>query len=33
MLHTVNKSPLESNALQDALRIAAPGDTLLLLED
>jgi tRNA 2-thiouridine synthesizing protein B len=33
MLHAVNKSPLESNALRAALRIAAPGDPLLLLED
>ena len=33
MLHTVNRSPLSSNSLYSALRIAAPGDPLLLLED
>jgi tRNA 2-thiouridine synthesizing protein B len=33
MLHTVNKSPLESRALECALRVAAPGDPVLLLED
>jgi tRNA 2-thiouridine synthesizing protein B len=33
MLHTVNKSPLASSALQSALRIAARGAPLLLIED
>lgn len=33
MLHTVNKPPLDSNALQSALRIASPGAPILLLED
>jgi tRNA 2-thiouridine synthesizing protein B len=33
MLHIVNKSPLERNALESCLRIAAPGGTVLLIED
>jgi tRNA 2-thiouridine synthesizing protein B len=33
MLHTVNKSPLERNALDSCLRHAAPGDVILLIED
>jgi tRNA 2-thiouridine synthesizing protein B len=33
MLHIVNKSPLERNALASCLRIAAAGGTLLLIED
>jgi tRNA 2-thiouridine synthesizing protein B len=33
MLHTVNKPPLRANALQAALRVAAPGDPILLVED
>ena len=33
MLHTVNKPPLDSCALQSAVRIAAPGAPILLLED
>ncbi len=33
MLHTINKSPLSSNSLYSALRIAVEGDPLLLLED
>ena len=33
MLHTVNNSPLGSPSLQSALRVAAAGDPLLLLED
>jgi tRNA 2-thiouridine synthesizing protein B len=33
MLHTVNKAPLRSSALQSALRVAAPGSPILLLED
>ena len=33
MLHIVNKSPLERNALVSCLRIAAPGGAVLLIED
>jgi tRNA 2-thiouridine synthesizing protein B len=33
LLHTVNKSPHQSDALDSCLRIAAAGSTLLLLED
>jgi tRNA 2-thiouridine synthesizing protein B len=33
MLHTVNKSPLSSSVLESALRIAAAGAPVLLLED
>lgn len=33
MLHTVNKSPTSSSALESALRIARPGDPILLIED
>ena len=33
MLHIVNKSPLERNALAACLRIAAPGGAILLIED
>jgi tRNA 2-thiouridine synthesizing protein B len=33
MLHTVNKSPLERNALDSCLRHAAPGAAVLLIED
>jgi tRNA 2-thiouridine synthesizing protein B len=33
MLHTVNKPPIKSKALQSALRVAAEGDPILLLED
>jgi len=33
MLHIVNKSPLERNSLDSCLRIAAPGGSLLLIED
>jgi tRNA 2-thiouridine synthesizing protein B len=33
MLHIVNKSPYERNALESALRYAAPGSALLLIED
>lgn len=32
-LHTVNKTAETSQALEDCLRLAAPGDALLLLED
>jgi len=33
MLHTVNKSPFERDALESCLRHAAAGDTVLLIED
>jgi tRNA 2-thiouridine synthesizing protein B len=33
MLHIINKSPLERNALESCLRIAAPGGAVLLIED
>lgn len=33
MLHIVNKSPLERNAFESALRMAKPGSTILLIED
>ena len=33
MLHTVNKSPLERNALQSCLEHAKPGSAVLLMED
>lgn len=33
MLHTVNKSPFERNALQACLRHAKPGASVLLIED
>ncbi len=33
MLHTVNKSPLASTNLESALRVAAAGAPILLLED
>ncbi len=33
MLHTINKSPLGSTTLQCCLRVAAPGDPILLLEE
>ena len=33
MLHIVNKSPLERNALDACLRIAQGGGTVLLIED
>lgn len=33
MLHTVNKPPLKSNTLKSAIRIAAAGDPILLIED
>ena len=32
-LHTVNKSPLDKNALDSCLRLAAPGSAILLIED
>jgi tRNA 2-thiouridine synthesizing protein B len=33
MLHIVNKSHTQTNALQSCLRLAKPGQTLLLIED
>ncbi len=33
MLHVVNKSPFERDALASALRMAQPGSGLLLIED
>jgi tRNA 2-thiouridine synthesizing protein B len=33
MLHIVNKSPFERNALDSCLRVAQPGNSLLLIED
>jgi len=33
MLHIVNKSPLERNSLDSAMRMAKPGSTILLIED
>jgi tRNA 2-thiouridine synthesizing protein B len=33
VLHIVNKSPYERNALESCLRFALPGSALLLIED
>ena len=33
MLHIVNKSPYERNALESCLRLAQSGSALLLIED
>jgi len=33
MLHMINKSPLRSFAIEDALRIASSDDPFLLIED
>jgi tRNA 2-thiouridine synthesizing protein B len=33
ILHTVNKSPFEKNALDSCLGHAQPGDSILLIED
>ena len=33
MLHTVNKSPFERNALSSCLRLAKTGGAVLLIED
>lgn len=33
MLHIVNKSPLDRNSLDSAMRLAKPGSTILLIED
>jgi len=33
MLHLINKSPFERNALDSCLRVAKPGASILLIED
>jgi tRNA 2-thiouridine synthesizing protein B len=33
MLHIVNKSPFQTSTLDTCLRMAQPGNTLLLIED
>ncbi len=33
ILHTVNKSPFQQTTLDSCLRLIAPGDLLLLIED
>ena len=33
MLHTVNKSPFERNALETCIRLAKQGSAVLLIED
>ncbi|WP_442490087.1 DsrH/TusB family sulfur metabolism protein [Halomonas litopenaei] len=33
ILHTLNRSPLESTVYRQALRALADGDSLLLIED
>jgi tRNA 2-thiouridine synthesizing protein B len=33
MLHIINKSPFERNALDCCLRLAKPGSSILLIED
>ncbi len=33
MLHIVNKSPFQTSTLESCLRIAQPGQALLLIED
>ena len=33
MLHIINKSPFERNSLDSCLRVARPGNSLLLIED
>lgn len=33
MLHIVNKSPFQTSTLGSCLRVAQPGDALLLIED
>ena len=33
MLHMINKSPFESNSLEDCLRYASAGSSILLYED
>ncbi len=33
MLHIVNKSPFQNNALDSCLRVAQPGSAILFIED
>jgi len=33
MLHIINKSPFDTNALDSCLRMAQPGQAVLLIED
>ncbi|NTV99289.1 MAG: sulfurtransferase complex subunit TusB [Chlorobiaceae bacterium] len=33
MLHTINKSPFESNILETCLRFVQPGDPILFIEN
>ena len=33
MLHTINKSPFESNTFETCIRFLRPGDPLLFIED
>jgi len=33
MLHLINKSPFDRNALDSCLRLATPGSSVLLIED
>ena len=33
MLHLINKSPFERNALESCLRLVTPGSSILLIED
>ena len=33
MLHLINKSPFDRNALDSCLRLAEPGSSVLLIED
>jgi tRNA 2-thiouridine synthesizing protein B len=33
LLHTVNKSPFERNALESCIRLALKGSSILLMED
>jgi tRNA 2-thiouridine synthesizing protein B len=33
LLHTVNKSPFEKNALESCIRLALKGSSILLMED
>ena len=33
MLHLINKSPTERNSLDSCLRLAQPGNSILLIED
>jgi tRNA 2-thiouridine synthesizing protein B len=33
MLHTINKSPFQSNSLESCLRVAQDGSAILLIED